>query len=109
MSIGLVVLVAVDLPLAIKHFLVAIVSLGVQKKKKKPTVAQSSAEVECCSMASTAVELTWLSFHLHDLCIPLYRAPLLHCDNLSALHLTVNLVFHGRSKHIELDYHYVRE
>lgn len=72
-------------------------------------MAQSSAEVEYRSMASTTIELTWLSFLLCDLYIPLYHAPLLHCDNLSALHMTVNPVFHGRSKHIELDYHYVRE
>lgn len=33
----------------------------------------------------------------------------LYSDNLSALHLTANLVFHARSKHIELDFHYVSE
>ena len=60
-------------------------------------------------MASTIVELTWLSFLLRDLGIPLPCPPILHCDNLSALHMTVNPVFHGRTKHIELDYHYVRE
>ena len=58
-------------------------------------------------MASTAAELTWLSFLLRDLGIPLSCPPILHCDNLSALHMTVNPVFHGRTKHIELDYHYV--
>lgn len=35
--------------------------------------------------------------------------PFLHYDNLSALYMIVNPVFHGRIKHIELDYHYVRE
>jgi hypothetical protein len=60
-------------------------------------------------MASTAAELTWLSFILRDVGIHLSRPPILHCDNLSALHMIVNPVFHGRSKHIELDYHYVRE
>ena len=60
-------------------------------------------------MASTAAELTWLSFLLRDLGIPLPCPPILHYDNLSALHMTVNPVFHGRTKHIELDYHYVRE
>jgi hypothetical protein len=77
--------------------------------KKQSTVARSSAEAEYRSMASTAAELTWLSFILRDLGIHLSRPPILHCDNLSALHMTVNPVFHGRSKHIELDYHYVRE
>ena len=49
-------------------------------------------------MASTAAELTWLSFILRDLGIPLPCPPILHCDNLTALYMTVNLVFHGRTK-----------
>ena len=77
--------------------------------KKQSTVARSSAEAEYRSMASTAAEITWLSFLLRDLGIPLSRPPILHCDNLSALHMTINPVFHGRTKHIELDYHFVRE
>ena len=77
--------------------------------KKQSTVARSSAEAEYRSMASTAAEITWLSFLLRDLGIPLSHPPILHCDNLSALHMTINPVFHGRTKHIELDYHFVRE
>ncbi|RVW46099.1 putative mitochondrial protein [Vitis vinifera] len=44
-----------------------------------------------------------------DLHISLASAPTLYCDNTSALHMTINLVFHARSKHIELDYHFVCE
>ena len=77
--------------------------------KKQSTFARSSAKAEYRSMASTAAELTWLSFPLRDLGIPLPCPPILHCDNLSALHMTVNPVFHGHTKNIELDYHYVRE
>ena len=60
-------------------------------------------------MANTAAELTWMSFILKDLQIPLASTPTLYCDNISALHMTINPVFHARSKHIELDYHFVRE
>lgn len=60
-------------------------------------------------MANTTAELTWLTFILKDLRIPLRRPPSLYRDNLSALHMTINPVFHARSKHIELDYHFVRE
>jgi len=60
-------------------------------------------------MANTTAELTWLAFILKDLRITLSSPPILYCDNLSALHMTVNPVFHARSKHIELDYHFVRE
>lgn len=77
--------------------------------KKQPIVARSSAEAEYRSMASTATELTWLTFLLRDLHVPLLRPPVLHCDNLSALHLFVNPVLHAMTKHIELDIHYVHE
>lgn len=60
-------------------------------------------------MAHTIVELTWISFLLHDLGVHLSSPPILFCDNLSALHMTVNLVFHARSKYIEINYYYVHE
>ncbi|RVX11445.1 Retrovirus-related Pol polyprotein from transposon TNT 1-94 [Vitis vinifera] len=58
---------------------------------------------------SGAAEITWLTFLLRDIGIQLREPPQLLCDNLSALHMTLNPVFHARSKHIELDYHFVRE
>lgn len=54
-------------------------------------------------------ELTWLTYLLRHVGLMLTKPPILHCDNLSALHMIVNPVFHGRPKHIELDYHFVRE
>jgi len=46
---------------------------------------------------------------LCDFDIFLPQPPLLWCDNVSALAITSNLVFHARTKHIEVDYHFVRE
>ncbi|KAF5455446.1 hypothetical protein F2P56_025019 [Juglans regia] len=77
--------------------------------KKQPTVSRSSSEAEYRAMAQTAAEITWLTFILRDLQVPLITPPVLFCDNLSSLFMTVNPVFHSRSKHIELDYHYIRE
>ncbi|XP_043714507.1 uncharacterized mitochondrial protein AtMg00810-like [Telopea speciosissima] len=77
--------------------------------KKQSTVSRSSTEAEYRAMASTIAELTWLTFLLWDLGIPQYSPITLFCDNISALHMMVNPVFHARSKHIELDYHFVRE
>ena len=77
--------------------------------KKQPTISRSSTEAEYRAMANTAAELTWMSFILKDLQIPLASTPTLYCDNINALHMTINPVFHARSKHIELDYHFVRE
>ncbi|EXC01672.1 Luminal-binding protein 2 [Morus notabilis] len=77
--------------------------------KKQPTIARSSSEAEYRSMASTTVELTWLTFLLRDIGISLRKPPQLFCDNLSALYMSVNPLFHARTKHIEIDYHFVRE
>lgn len=77
--------------------------------KRQPTVSRSSTEAEYRTLASTASELTWLSFIFRDLKIKQNKPAVLHCDNLSAVQLTANHVLHGRSKHFETDYHYVRE
>jgi len=60
-------------------------------------------------MTNTTAELTWLTFILKDLLIFLSSPPLLYCDNISALYMIINLVFHAHNKHIELDFHFVRE
>uniref|UniRef100_A0A2N9FFL0 Reverse transcriptase Ty1/copia-type domain-containing protein n=1 Tax=Fagus sylvatica TaxID=28930 RepID=A0A2N9FFL0_FAGSY len=77
--------------------------------KKQPTVSRSSAEAEYRAMASTSAELTWISFILRDIGLYQSRPPVLFCDNLSSLHMTINPVFHSRTKHIAIDYHFVRE
>lgn len=60
-------------------------------------------------MASTAAKITWLTFLLRDIGVPLSKPHELFCDNINALYMSVNPMFHARSKHIELDYHYVYE
>jgi hypothetical protein len=77
--------------------------------KKQATVSRSSAEAEYRSMSTTTAELTWILYLLRDIGINLSTPPVLFCDNTSALHLTVNPVFHARTKHIELDVHFVCE
>lgn len=60
-------------------------------------------------MANTAAELIWISHLLCDLnALPSSR-PTLLCDNLSAIFLSQNPVAHRRAKHIDIDYHFVRE
>ena len=77
--------------------------------KKQHTISRSSAEAEYRAMANTIAELTWMSFILKDLHISLASTPTYYYDNTSALHMTINMVVHARSKHIELDYHFVHE
>ena len=60
-------------------------------------------------MASTTTELVWITYLLRDIGISLHNAPQLFCDNKSALYMTINPMFHAHTKHIEIDYHFVRE
>lgn len=53
--------------------------------KKQPTVAWSISEAEYRAIATTTVEITWLTFLLREIDIPLLKPPELFCDNLSAL------------------------
>ncbi|KAJ0912622.1 putative RNA-directed DNA polymerase [Helianthus annuus] len=77
--------------------------------KKQPTVSRSSCESEYRAMANTAAEIIWLTHLLRELnALPTDR-PTLLCDNKSALFLSQNPVSHKRSKHIDIDYHFVRE
>lgn len=76
--------------------------------KKQRTVSRSSTEAEYRQLAYTAAELSWLRSLFKDLGIPL-QPPVLWCDNVSSLALASNPVFHARTKHLEVDYHYVRE
>jgi hypothetical protein len=46
---------------------------------------------------------------LQELGIKQPRMACLWCDNIGATYLTINLVFHARMKHIEVDYHFIRE
>jgi hypothetical protein len=60
-------------------------------------------------MAGACTELVWLQQLLHELHVPVVSQPILWCDNLGATFLASNPVFHARTKHIEIDYHFVRE
>ncbi|CAM8968939.1 unnamed protein product [Rhodiola kirilowii] len=77
--------------------------------KKQQVVAKSSSEAEYRAIAFTATELIWLELLLQELHAPLSPPSILLCENLSATYMSANPVFHQRSKHIKIDYHFVRE
>ena len=77
--------------------------------KKQSIVSRSSTEAEYRSLASATAEVLWIRMVLKDLGVFLPDPPLLWCDNLSALALASNPVFHARTKHIEVDYHFICE
>ena len=77
--------------------------------KKQSVVSRSSTEAEYRSLAIITAELYWLRMLFKDLGIYLYHPPILWCDNVLALALASNPIFHARTKHIEVDYHFVHE
>jgi Reverse transcriptase (RNA-dependent DNA polymerase) len=77
--------------------------------KRQPVVSRSSAEAEYRAVANGVAEAAWLRQLLQELHTPLARATLVYCDNVSAVYLSTNPVQHQRTKHVEIDLHFVRE
>jgi hypothetical protein len=77
--------------------------------KKQSVVSKSSTEAEYRSLALATAELYWLRMLLQELQVFLSSSPTLWCDNLGALALASNPVYHAHTKHIEVDYHFIRE
>lgn len=77
------------------------------KSKKQETISLSSAETEYRSLRKVVGELVWLQRLFTELTIPATGPFQVFCDSRSALHITHNHVFHKRTKHIEIDYHFV--
>jgi hypothetical protein len=60
-------------------------------------------------MAFATAELSWLRMLLKELQVPLLSPPKIWCDNLGAIALASNPIYHGRTKHVEINYHFIRE
>ncbi|KAE8690040.1 hypothetical protein F3Y22_tig00110929pilonHSYRG00026 [Hibiscus syriacus] len=79
------------------------------KSKKQNTVARSSAEAEYRSMAMVTAEIVWLNVILKELQSDILRPTKLYSDSKATLQISANPVFHERTKHIDIDCHFVRE
>ena len=77
--------------------------------RKQSTVSRSSTEAEYKAVADATAELIWIQVLLRELGISQARAPSLWCDNIGATYLSTNPIFHRRTKHVEVDYHFVCE
>ena len=76
---------------------------------KQETVAHSSCEAEFMAATEAAKQAIWLQELLEAVSKETYKRTTIYIDNKSAIALTKNLVFHGRSKHIHKRYHFIRE
>jgi histone deacetylase 1/2 len=77
--------------------------------RKQATMSSSSTEAEYKSLANATAEVMWVQTLLDELGVSQSKAAVLWCDNIGATYLSANPVFHARTKHIEVDYHFVRE
>ncbi|GKD67847.1 ribonuclease H-like domain-containing protein [Tanacetum coccineum] len=76
---------------------------------QKRILSRSSVEAEYCGVANVVVETCWLQNLLRELHTPLSSATLVYCDNVRAVYLSSNPVQHQRTKHVEIDLHFVRD
>ena len=77
--------------------------------RKQATVSRSSTEAEYKALANATPEIMWIQTLFFELGIKAPKVAKLWCDNIGAKYLSQNPVFHARTKHIEVDYHFVRE
>ncbi len=77
--------------------------------KKQPTVALSSTEAEYKYATITTCEVVWLQKLLSNLGQLVDALIVIYCDNISSILLANNPVYHARTKHIEVHYHFIRE
>jgi hypothetical protein len=77
--------------------------------KRQQVASRSSAEAEYRAVVNGMAEASWLWQLLAELQSPLLRSTLVYCDNISAVYLSTNLVQHQRTKHVEIDLHFIRD
>lgn len=84
-------------------------SLVSWKSRKQNVVALSSAGIEYRAMVVETCELIWIKQVLKELKFGDTKWMELVCNNEDTVHIALNPVFHERTKHKEIDYHFIRE
>jgi hypothetical protein len=71
--------------------------------RKHATISRSSTETEYKALGNYTTKMIWVEALLKELGVSLPQKPCLWYDNLGAIYLSANPVFHVRTKHIEID------
>jgi histone deacetylase 1/2 len=79
------------------------------KSGKQHIVSYSSTKAEYNALADGTVKVLWLRYLPTYLCFSSSSVTTIWCDNLGAMYLSANSIFHTRIKHVEIDYHFVRD
>ncbi|KAL5838605.1 hypothetical protein ACOSQ3_015774 [Xanthoceras sorbifolium] len=77
--------------------------------KKQHVVARSSTEAEYRSMSQVITDIIWLKSLLAELGFSSPSPAVVWCNNMGANALALNPVYHSRTKHVEIDVHFIRE
>ena len=77
--------------------------------KKQPVLTLSTTEAEFIAAASCACQAVWLRRMLENLDNASAETTIIYCDNSSTIKLSKNPVMHGRSKHIDVRFHFLRD
>lgn len=75
--------------------------------KKQHVVSRSSCESEYLALSNLTAELLWIRSLLKEINYPQLNASIIWCDNLNAISLAYNPVLHAKTKHVELDVHFI--
>ena len=84
-------------------------SLISHMSKKQKTIALSTAESETHAAVQATKEAIWLRNILEELTFKQEEPTIIHCDNQAAIALSRNPEFHSRSKHVDIQYHFLRQ
>jgi hypothetical protein len=75
--------------------------------RKQGSIAQSTTKAEYIAVSDASKEAVWLRKLVSGLFGDKLKMMVVHCDNQSCIKLTENPIFHNRSKHIDMRYHYI--
>ncbi|KAF5451966.1 hypothetical protein F2P56_027014 [Juglans regia] len=77
--------------------------------RKQSVVSRSSIEAEYQTLSYATAEAYWIRMLLQELHLSLSTPPTIWCDDIGALSLVSNPIYHARTKYIEIDFHFIRE